>query len=84
LVRGVGVSDSGRETPGTALPFDAHPGDDDPVDRVEGVTLEREAAPTCRQNDYDRFALHAPTLVPRGVTTVTISSQQGSNSSAAQ
>jgi hypothetical protein len=75
LVGRVGMSDPGGETPGLALPFDADPCDDDTVEGVEGVTFERDRAPACRQNDDHRFALHGPTVAPRGVTSVTISSQ---------
>lgn len=84
MVRRVVVSDPGGKTPGVPLPFDAHPGDRDPVHGVERVTFQRRRAPTQRQNDDHRFALHAPTLAPVGVTGVTISSRVASNSGEAQ
>ena len=50
----------GSETRDRALPFDAHPGDRRPLERVEHFTLEDRTSGG--QHHDDRFVIHAPTL----------------------
>ena len=60
----------GRETGYPALPLDTTPRDGRLRQRVERVTFERRAT-RCEHHQH-RFVPHAPTLMLRGVTLVTI------------
>jgi hypothetical protein len=59
------VTDPGGKTGDLSLPFDARPGDRDPLERVQRVTLERDLPRTGGEDDDDRLVFHASTLAPK-------------------
>jgi hypothetical protein len=59
------VSDPGGQTGDLSFPFDAHPGDRDPLECVQRVTLEWDRPGIGSEDDDDRLVLHPSTLAPK-------------------